>query len=241
MQRLVNISFFAGRIACISLFSLALTGCHFNTSFKPPYNDFRPYTLSKTKKWVGGAALGAGVGAMAGVIAGNAGIGAVIGGVTGSFIGMQKNTRGALIAEIQNQDLQFIQYGNTFTLLVPTDRYFVFDTPRLNDICYPGLVNIINLIKSYPNCGPIYVAGFTDNVGSRHHKRMLSQARAEAMLTYLWANDIPAQLLHAEGYGDKHDIGNNRLIRGSAYNRRIEIQWTNARAVSVANYSGVMK
>ena len=54
---------------------------------------------------------------------------------------------------------------------------------------------------------------------------MLSQARAETMLTFLWANDIHAQRLRAEGYADQHDVGDNHLIHGSAYNRRIEIQW----------------
>lgn len=143
-----------------------------------------------------------------------------------AFIGT-KTSKSAIIRDLNQNHIQFIQHGDTMTLVVPTDRYYVFDTPRLNDICYPGLVNIIRLLKMYP-CSLIYVAGFTDNVGSREHKQKLSQARAEAMLTFLWANNIKAQRLRAEGYGDLHDVSQNQIVHGSAQNRRVEIQWFNS-------------
>lgn len=131
----------------------------------------------------------------------------------------------AIVQQLRRQAIEFIQYGDQRTLLIPTDRYFVFDTPHLNDICYAGLNNIVQLIKGRAYC-TIYVAGFSDNVGTRYHKDKLSQARAEAMLTFLWANNIPAESLKAEGYGEQHAIGDNRFIHASAYNRRLEIQWT---------------
>lgn len=205
---------------CVSILALALSGC-----FHPPYNNFHKNPVA-LKQAALGAAIGAGTGAAIGSVTGNAGVGAVIGGVTGAALGLYSRNQQALIRQIKNQDMQFFQYGDTMTLVIPTDRYFVFNSPHLNDICYPGLNNVVRLLKYYPNT-PIYVAGFTDDVGSRYHKRMLSQARAETILTFLWAHDIPAQSLHAEGYGDKHDVGDNHWIRGSAYNRRIEIQWLN--------------
>jgi|GEM_PF-858681 len=226
----------AGRVICLSLCFLTLNGC-----FHPPYNNFSE-DQRDVRQVAFGTAFGAGAGAIIGFVAGSAGTGAVIGGVAGSIIALQNNTQNAIIKELQKQDMQFIQYGDTMTLLVPTDRYYIFNSARLNDICYPGLINIIKLLKFYPK-STIYVAGFTDNVGSKHHKKMLSQARAEAMLTFLWANNIQAQRLHAEGYADKHAIGNNDLIRGSAYNRRVEIQWVNApvTAVAMAPYVGATK
>ena len=133
--------------------------------------------------------------------------------------------RARLIEKIRREDIQFVRYGDQYTLLVPTDHYFVFNSPQLNDICYRGLNDIAALIKTY-HYEKIYVAAFTDDVGSSHHKDKLSNARAETMLTFLWAKRIPAQYLIAEGYGDEHDIGDNHLIHSSAYNRRIEIQWT---------------
>ncbi len=203
---------------CLSLLTLLLSGC-----FNPPFNNFNN-EHRRIKQMAFGAAVGAGAGAAIGAIAGSAPAGALIGGVAGAATGAYYNTKRALLKEIQLQDMQYTKYGDTNTLLIPTDRYFQFDSPLINDICYPGLNNIVRLLRYYPR-SPIYVAAFTDDVGSRHHKRMLSQARAESMLTFLWANDIHAQRLHAEGYADQHTIGDNRWIHGSAYNRRIEIQW----------------
>jgi outer membrane protein OmpA-like peptidoglycan-associated protein len=56
---------------------------------------------------------------------------------------------------------------------------------------------------------------------------MLTQARAEEVVGFLWAYGIPAEILNAEGYGDEHSIADNHLIHGSSFNRRIEIQWIN--------------
>lgn len=220
------------KLAASTALALTLCGC---SGFHPPFNNFNPYNPGP-RRVATGAAIGAGTGAVIGAIAGNAPAGAAIGGVAGAAVGAYYNTQRNLIKAIKQEDIQYTQYGNTITLLIPTDRYFLFDSPQLNDICYPGLNNIVRLLQYYPD-SPIFVAGFTDDVGSRHHKKMLSQARAETMLTFLWANNIHAQRLRAQGYGDKHDIGDNKLIRGSAYNRRLEIQWLISPCAKPAPYT----
>ncbi|MCX7118071.1 MAG: C-OmpA-like family protein CmpA [Legionellales bacterium] len=205
---------------CMGLSTLVLSGC-----FNPPYNNFTPERRT-LKQTLATTAVGAGAGALIGSVVGGTAAGAVIGGAAGVAIGLYAGNQHNLIKAIKKQDMQYFAYGDTMTLVVPTDRYFLYNSPHLNDICYPGLNNIVRLLKYYPN-SPIYVAAFTDDVGTRHHKNKLSQAQAETMITFLWANNIPAQLLHPEGYGDKHDVADNHWIHGSAYNRRIEIQWLN--------------
>jgi outer membrane protein OmpA-like peptidoglycan-associated protein len=133
--------------------------------------------------------------------------------------------RAALIKKLNREGIQFVKYGDQNTLVIPTDKFYVFNSPHLDDICYPGLNDSVELIKTY-HYGKIYVAAFTDDVGTEKHKDKLSTARAETMLTFLWANNIAAEKLLAEGYGDKHAIGDNHYIHSSAYNRRIEIQWS---------------
>lgn len=142
----------------------------------------------------------------------------------GNQIKAYVGTEASLIKKLKAKDIQFVKYGDTSTIIVPTDRYFIFNSPQLNELCYPGLAYIIQLLKQYPD-STIYVAGFTDNVGSRFAKNKLTQDRAEAMLTYLWANGIQAKLLRAEGYGEKYAVSDNHLVHGSAQNRRLEIQW----------------
>ncbi|MDF1757983.1 MAG: C-OmpA-like family protein CmpA [Legionellaceae bacterium] len=203
-------------ITFISLLCFILTGCH-----KPPYNDFDkdPPRLKSTT-------LGMGVGAVTGSLLGQPLVGVAIGGAAGTLAGIYRSNKPAVIDEIRKQDMQYIEYGDTMTLIVPTDHYYQFDSPKFNDICFAGLNNIIRLLRFYPK-SHVYVSAFSDNVGSNHHKKWLTSTRANTMLTFLWAHNIPARLITAQGYGDKYPIGNNDIIHGSAFNRRIEIQWFN--------------
>lgn len=189
----------------------------------PPYNNFKPDNrMGRTAS--AGAATGSVIGAItSGTLTGTL-VGGAVGGTIGTVRAIYKESKPAIVKQLKKESIQFVEYGDTMTLIIPTDKYFMFMSPRLNELCYPGLMNVVKLIKLYPQ-SPIYVAGFTDNVGSRHNKKLMSQAQAETMMTYLWANGIRSIQLKAEGYGDKNNIGDNRIVHGSAYNRRIEIQW----------------
>lgn len=204
----------------LAMLALSLSGC-----FHPPYNNFQ-----KPPPPVKRAALGAGAGIVTGSLVGgtvlSGAIGGVIGGTIGTFSEIYHETPAAVIQDLAKNDIQFVRRGDTMALIVPTDHYYEFNSPKLNDLCFEGLNNIIILLKLY-KCSVVNVAAFTDNVGSKQHKKRLTDARAEAMLTFLWANNIPARQISAEGYGDKFDVGDNHWIHGSAYNRRIEIQWQN--------------
>ncbi len=130
----------------------------------------------------------------------------------------------ATIRHLGAEAIQFIQRGDRMTLIVPTDRYYLFNSPDFDDTEFRALNNIAKLIRLFP-CSKIIVAGFSDNVGKQALQDRLSRARAETMLTFLWAKGVPAQRLKAEGFGERFPVGNNQIIHGSAYNRRIEIQW----------------
>ncbi len=205
------------KAAVISILAVALSSC-----YQPPYNRFKPYYHTPRT-----TATGATVGTITGAAAGSVAIGAGAGVVAGGLVGLYKDSKKGVINTLQSQDIQVVEYGNTVTLIVPTDKYFLVNTPRFNKLNNYGLNNIVKLLKLYPRT-PIYVAGFTDDVGSRERKIKMSQAQAETMITYLWANDIPARLLQAEGYGDKYPVSDNKLTHGSAQNRRLEIQWFSA-------------
>ncbi len=129
-----------------------------------------------------------------------------------------------LLEKIRASDIQVVNEGHRVTLIVPTDKYYIFNRPELDDLRLHNLIRVVELIKCFPYTA-IYVAGFTDNVGKRSDQKLLSQERAQAMVAYLWAHGIPEAVLEAEGYGDKFDIANNKLIHGSALNRRVEIQF----------------
>lgn len=204
------------------IFSLVMA-CLLSNCAQPPYNNFKP-----PNKLARGAAIGATMGtaigaATTGTVPGTL-AGTAIGGVLGAVLSSGTNPKRSIIKDLNRCDIQFVQYGDTMTLIIPTDKYFMFESPRLNELRSKGLNDIIALLSLYPDSA-IYIAGFIDDVGSSHHKNLLTQAQAESMMTFLWANGIPSQRLKTEGYGDKNTIADNALIHGSAMNRRIEIQW----------------
>lgn len=129
-----------------------------------------------------------------------------------------------LTEHVKNGNIQIVNEGHRITLIVPTDKYFVFDTAKLNEMRYAPLVDTAMLIKCFPNA-TIYVAGFTDDVGNYEHKRILSKERAQAIVSFLWTQGISERKLKAQGYGQRYAHANNDLIHGSALNRRVEIQW----------------
>lgn len=200
-----------GRAVYVPILALTLVQCS-PTTFNPPFNDFEdgahPANLdgSAPKRDTSKKRLA---------------------GTPGHGIGIAfKEDKQAILMELEKQDIQYIVRGDTRTLIVPTDHYFEIDSPTLNELCYPGLNNIVKLLKM-ERCSKIYIAAFTDNVGSRKRKEMLTQAQAETMLGFLWANHIPLERLYAAGYGEQHSVANNATIHGSAMNRRVEIQWVN--------------
>ena|SRR3990167_7130104 len=131
-----------------------------------------------------------------------------------------------LIHKLNTMDIQYVQYGDTRTLILPTDRYFTYNSPTFNQFCYKIFPTLLDLLNREPH-RTLYVAAFTDNVNTRFRQKKLTQARAETMITYLWAHGIKAEQLSPEGYGEKYAIASNHTIHGSAQNRRLEIQWIN--------------
>jgi outer membrane protein OmpA-like peptidoglycan-associated protein len=152
----------------------------------------------------------------------------------------RRNDRNYLIRQLSRYNMEFIQYRDIITVIVPVDQYFEFDSAKLDERNYAGLNNLVSLIYLSP-CTTVHVAAFADNVGTREYNNKLTQAQAEAMLTYFWANGIPADNLNAQGFGTRFAIGDNNTTRGSAYNRRIEVQWTIHPDESIKNIDLSMK
>ncbi|MES2017632.1 MAG: OmpA family protein [Pseudomonadota bacterium] len=68
------------------------------------------------------------------------------------------------------------------------------------------------------------IIGHTDNVGLRATNQGLSQARAEAVKTYLASHGVKSDLMSASGQGADRPIASNSSTEGRARNRRIEFR-----------------
>jgi OOP family OmpA-OmpF porin len=68
------------------------------------------------------------------------------------------------------------------------------------------------------------VEGHTDSTGSETKNRLLSQSRADAVRSYLVANEtLPADKIEAVGFGSERPLASDSTAEGRAINRRIDI------------------
>jgi len=84
------------------------------------------------------------------------------------------------------------------------------------------LSDIIMVLKFYPNAR-FSIEGHTDSIGSYELNKRLSDARANAVKSFLVKNGIDPSRLSAIGYGERKPIVTNMYKDGRAQNRRVEI------------------
>jgi len=70
----------------------------------------------------------------------------------------------------------------------------------------------------------VEVIGHTDNVGLRDSNLALSQARAEAVRTYLSGRGVSPEMVLVSGQGPDRPVADNTSAEGRARNRRIEFR-----------------
>ena len=68
----------------------------------------------------------------------------------------------------------------------------------------------------------IEISGHTDNTGTDAINEKLSQARADAVKTYLMAAGVAPNRIQSKGYGSLKPIASNETEEGRQANRRVE-------------------
>ena len=84
------------------------------------------------------------------------------------------------------------------------------------------LTEIQNILNEYPTA-KFTVEGHTDSSGSDKLNQKLSDARANAVKTWLVDKGVDQFRLSAVGYGEARPIATNKTRKGRAQNRRVEI------------------
>jgi outer membrane protein OmpA-like peptidoglycan-associated protein len=183
-------------------------------------------SLNKTQK---GAAIGAGaggtIGALIGHSAGNTALGAIIGGAVGG-------TAGALIGHKMDKQAAEIKQtvpGATVVrqgegILVKFDSGILFDVDKtdLKAAAKSNLTNLATSLQNNPQTN-ITIIGHTDTTGTADHNMDLSIRRAEAVRSYITANNVNGSRLSTLGKGSTEPIAPNSTVSGRAQNRRVEI------------------
>lgn len=121
-----------------------------------------------------------------------------------------------------NKDIELknIKVGNNITL-----KNVFFDTGKwdMKDDSYAELDRLISLLADISSL-KIEISGHTDNIGTESFNEILSQRRADAVVSYLVANGVDKNRLSAKGYGHIDPVKTNETEEGRAANRRTEFK-----------------
>lgn len=170
-----------------------------------------------------GAGLGAGIGALAG-----GGKGAMVGGAVGAAVGAGS---GALIGRYmdkQEAELKKVKAANVQRqgdkLVVKFNSAILFDTGKhaLKPQAEKDLGEFAGVLKQYPETD-LVIEGHTDNVGKKPSNQKLSEARAEAVVSYLEKQGVVRSRMTARGFADDRPVADNSTEEGRQQNRRVEV------------------
>src|SRR6266545_1143756 len=107
-------------------------------------------------------------------------------------------------------------------------RGVTFETGR--SALKPDSYTILDIVAASLIANPeikIEIGGHTDNTGAAATNTRLSQARADAVRTYLASKGVSPDRMVARGYGPTQPVAPNTTAAGRAQNRRVELRQTN--------------
>ena len=104
-------------------------------------------------------------------------------------------------------------------------RGIFFETGKANIKAesFPKLDEIVSIINEYPDYN-LRIGGHTDNVGTDASNLTLSQARMDAVKSYLVSKNVSDSRLEAQGFGESKPLASNKTAVGRAKNRRVEME-----------------
>lgn len=109
----------------------------------------------------------------------------------------------------------------------------LFDTGKadLKPAARAKLDAVIEQIKGI-ELESIVVTGHTDSRGSDKFNQRLSQARAEAVKSYLVSKGLNGERITATGKGETEPTADNRTAAGRAANRRVDLEISGSRILT---------
>jgi outer membrane protein OmpA-like peptidoglycan-associated protein len=116
--------------------------------------------------------------------------------------------------------------NSQITYALQADILFGRDSAKLNPTAVARIRAIASDIKAKQVTSPIRVFGFTDNLGSYEHGKVLSKQRADAVYQVLAETLTDGNTFQVRGYSEDYPIADNSTEAGRKQNRRVEITFT---------------
>ena len=105
-----------------------------------------------------------------------------------------------------------------------SDLAFGFNSSTLSPAAKVAIAQVADQVRRAGLTGRIYVAGYTDDIGSAAYGLVLSQHRADAVSSYLQSQllGVPVSIVSV-GHGEADPIVSNATSAGQQQNRRVTI------------------
>jgi outer membrane protein OmpA-like peptidoglycan-associated protein len=100
--------------------------------------------------------------------------------------------------------------------------YFETSRATIKTVSYALLDEVAELLRAHPEVKRIRIEGHTDSRGGRDANQKLSQARAEAVRTYLIQAGVDESRLTAVGYGEDKPLDRRETPAAWEKNRRVD-------------------
>ena len=104
--------------------------------------------------------------------------------------------------------------------------FFATGSSKLLAKSNASLNNVISILNEHPSY-KVDIAGHTDNTGKIEKNQLLSEARANAVKTYLVKKGVDETRLVSAGFGQEKPLADNKTSKGRAKNRRVEMNVRN--------------
>jgi outer membrane protein OmpA-like peptidoglycan-associated protein len=183
------------------------------------------------------AAKGAGIGALAGAAIGaltntssgkqaarnaaiGAGIGILAGGAVGAYMDRQEQQ---LRQRLAGTGVGIRRHGDVIELVMPGNITFDTAQSSIRSGFFETLNSVAIVLDEFDKT-LVDVMGHTDSDGSEQYNLDLSYARADSVSRYLISQQVAAQRLVVQGFGERTPIASNTTAAGKQQNRRVEIQ-----------------
>jgi len=113
--------------------------------------------------------------------------------------------------------------------------YFKTNKAVIDKRSFRLLKNVASVVVAHTEIQKMTVEGHTDDQGDDDYNKDLSQRRAQAVVDFLIASGVDANLLVPIGFGEERPIKDNGSKRGRAANRRVEFHLEAAVTVQTVN------
>lgn len=120
--------------------------------------------------------------------------------------------------------VQIIKTGETYNLVLPSDRLFYPDSANFLPQAKGILVPLTQFLRQFETT-TIKVAGYTDTACSPLRSKALTEKQAQRVAAYLTAKKLDARIIYGVGYGEDFPIADNSTAKGREQNRRIEVRF----------------